>query len=103
MKVHSHQRLQRKEIHVQKRMKWIDQLSLNDPMRQLICNCLQDLPDRRPIASDVNSELIRLARQHPKPFNNTIELLLQMVSFHISHYHDNGSAINALQLGTIII
>ncbi|XP_064387129.1 aurora kinase A-like isoform X3 [Halichondria panicea] len=36
--------VQRKEIQIQKRMKWISKLSPEDPMRQLICRCLQDDP-----------------------------------------------------------
>ncbi len=69
----------RKETQIQKRMKWISRLPDDDPMRRLICACLQDDPDKRPRTSEVNPTLLGLAKQYPKP--NIMELLLRQVSF----------------------
>ena len=73
--------VQRKEIQIQKRMKWISKLSPEDPMRQLICRCLQDDPQRRPLSQELNSTLIRFAQQFPKPFVDTIEMQRKCVSY----------------------
>ncbi len=72
--------VQRKEIQIQKRMKWIGKLSPEDPMRQLICRCLQDEPQKRPLSQDLNSTLIHFAQQFPKPFVDTIEMQRTLVS-----------------------
>ena len=72
--------VQRKEIQIQKRMKWIAKLSPEGLMRQLICDCLQDEPQRRPTTQDVNLTLIRFARHFPKPFVDTIEMQRKLVS-----------------------
>ena len=72
--------IQRKEIQIQKRMKWISKLSPEDPMRQLICRCLQDDPQRRPLSQELNSTLIHFAQQFPKPFVDTIEMQRKYVS-----------------------
>ncbi len=68
----------RKETQIQKRMAWIGRLPDGDPMKLLICACLQDDPDKRPRTSEVNSTLLGLAKQYPKP--NIMEVLLRQVS-----------------------
>ena len=75
---------ERKEIQIQKRMKWIDQLSPEGPMRQLICHCLQDEPQRRPTTTELNSTLISFAQQFSKPFVDTIEMQRTLVSCIVS-------------------
>ncbi len=72
--------IERKEIQIQKRMKWIVKLSPDDPLRQLVCLCLQDEPQRRPTTNDLNSTLICFAQQFPKPFVDTIEMQRKLVS-----------------------
>ncbi len=72
--------VQRKETQIQKRMKWIGKLSPEDTMRQLICDCLQDEPQRRPTIQDVNSNLIRFAWNFPKPFVDTMDMQRKLVS-----------------------
>ncbi len=72
--------IQRKEVQIQKRMKWIGKLSPEDLMRQLICRCLQDEPQRRPLSQELNSTLIQFAKQFPKPFVDTIEMQRNSVS-----------------------
>ncbi|XP_064386664.1 extracellular signal-regulated kinase 1-like isoform X2 [Halichondria panicea] len=66
--------VQRQEVQIQKRRKWIGKLSPDDPMKQLICRCLQDEPKRRPLSQYLNSTLIHFAQQFPKPFVDTIEM-----------------------------
>ena len=66
--------LQRRETQIQKRMKWISQLSPEDPMRQLICQCLQDEPQKRPTTAELNSQLIRFSQQHPKPYKDILDM-----------------------------
>ena len=70
----------RKEIQIQKRMKWIAKLSPEDPMRQLICQCLQDEPERRPTTTELNSNLIPFARHFPKPYVDIIDMQRNLVS-----------------------
>ncbi len=78
--------IQRKEVQIQKRMKWIGKLSPEDLMRQLICRCLQDEPQRRPLSQELNSTLIQFAKQFPKPFVDTIEMQRNSVSlYYVQH------------------
>ncbi len=72
--------VERKEIQIEKRMKWIYRLSPEDPMRQLICRCLQDESQRRPTTTELNSTLIEFAKQCPKPFVDAIEMRRTLVS-----------------------
>ena len=72
--------VERKEVQIQKRMKWISKLSPEDPMRRLICCCLQDEPQRRPLSQDLNLTLISFAQQYPKPFVDAIEMQRRLVS-----------------------
>ncbi len=71
----------RKEIQIQKRMKWIEKLPDPIYIRQLICCCLQDEPEKRPTTAVLNSTLIYFAQQFPKPFVNTIEMQRSFVSY----------------------
>ncbi|XP_064385222.1 cyclin-dependent kinase 11B-like isoform X3 [Halichondria panicea] len=64
----------RKESHIQKRSKWINKLSFENPFRQLICDCLQDDPARRPATNNLNSSLIQIAKTYPKPYQDIINM-----------------------------
>ena len=64
-----------KESHIQKRSKWIDMLSFDNPFLLLIRQCLQDVPARRPTTTNLNSELIRIAETYPKPYQDVIDML----------------------------
>ena len=66
--------VQRKESQIQKRIDWLNQLSSKDPIRQLICQCLQDDPQKRPASTELKSTLAQLSEQFPKPYKNIIEL-----------------------------
>ena len=66
--------LLQKVSHIEKRMKWIDRLSTQDPMREFICQCLQDVPQRRPTTIKLNSTLIDFSEDHPKPFCDLIDM-----------------------------
>ena len=70
--------LLRKVSHIEKRRKWIDQLSQEDPMRSLICQCLQDDPERRPTSIVLNSTLVEFSKCHPKPFDEIINNILHV-------------------------
>ncbi len=66
--------LARKESHIQKRSKWINMLPSDDPFVQLICDCLQDVPERRPTTNNLNYMLIQIAAMHPKPYQDIIDM-----------------------------
>ena len=70
-----------RETHIERRMPYISRLAPNDPMRQLICLCLQDEPQRRPTITHLNRALSQLAQQHPRPFSNIMDLGRQVVFF----------------------
>ena len=74
--------VQRKEIQIQKRMKWIAKIPQEHPTRKLICLCLQDEPERRPTTNNLNSTLITFAQQCTKPFVDTIEMQRKLVSLY---------------------
>ena len=65
----------RKESHIQKRSKWINKLSSDNHFRQLICDCLQDVAERRPTTNNLNSSLIQIAEMYPKPYQDIIDML----------------------------
>ncbi len=69
-----------KESHIQKRSKWINKLSSDNPFRQLICGCLQDVPARRPTTKNLNSSLIQIAKTYPKPYQDIIDMQTHLVS-----------------------
>ncbi|XP_064386615.1 LIM domain kinase 2-like isoform X3 [Halichondria panicea] len=63
-----------KESHIQKRSKWINMLPSDHPFVQLICDCLQDVPERRPTTNNLNYMLIQIAAMHPKPYQDIIDM-----------------------------
>ncbi len=66
--------LARKESHIQKRSKWINMLPSDHLFVQLICDCLQDVPARRPTTNNLNYIMIQIAAMHPKPYQDIIEM-----------------------------
>ena len=68
-----------RETHIQRRMAYISRLPPTDPVRQLICHCLQDEPQRRPTIVHLNTTLLKLAEQHPRPFSNIMDLQRQVI------------------------
>ncbi len=64
----------RKESHIQKRSKWINKLSSDDPFLPLICDCLQDVPARRPTTNNLNYIMTQFAEMYPKPYPDIIDM-----------------------------
>ena len=64
-----------KEVQINKRMKWISKMEENDPLRTLICNCLQDEPQRRPATSELNATLIQFSQRIPKSYTDVVHLV----------------------------
>ena len=72
--------LARKESHIQKRSKWINKLSSDNPFRRLICGCLQDVPEQRPTTNNLNSSLIQISKTYPNPYQDIIDMQTHLVS-----------------------
>ena len=65
--------VRRKEVQIAKRVKWISRLSTQDPKRELICRCLQDIPEKRPGTHELNSILERMAQENHFRFSDIID------------------------------
>ena len=74
--------LQRQETQIKKRLKWINKLKEDDPIRTVVCNCLQDEPQKRPTTSELNATLVQFSQQHPKSYTDVIHLQRHLVSSH---------------------
>ena len=57
---------------VLKRKEWIDQLSQDHCLRDLILNCLKDEPEKRPTTSDLNSVMNVLIKTYCTPKENKV-------------------------------
>ena len=66
--------LEKNEIQLLKRKRWMNQLGTAHPLYQLITKCLQDTPDLRPVTSDLCSDMEKLCDQYPWMFENILKV-----------------------------
>ena len=69
---------QNKEVQIQKRRVWIRKMGTNHCLHQLVIQCLKDDPVERPSPNNINAMLKQLSDQHPKKFQNVLQMYSQI-------------------------
>jgi len=70
--------VQNKEVQIQKRRVWIRKMGTNHCLHQLVIQCLKDDPVERPSTDNINAMLMQLSDQHPKKFQNVLQMYSQI-------------------------
>ena len=70
--------VQQQTIQISRRRRAIDELGEDHCLYPIIIRCLQDLPERRPTTSEINSTLKMLTEKHPKSQEDVNEVSRQV-------------------------
>jgi len=65
---------QNKELQILKRRVWIGKMGSKHCLHQLVIQCLKDDPVERPSTDNINAMLKQLSNQHPKKFQNILQM-----------------------------
>jgi len=69
---------QNKELQILKRRVWIGKMGSKHCLHQLVIQCLKDDPVERPSTDSINATLKQLSNQHPKKFQNVLQMYSQI-------------------------
>ena len=72
--------VQNREIQIEKRRVWIRQMGVDHCLHGLVIQCLKDDPAERPSTHNINAMLKQLSHQHPKKFQNVLQMCSQIES-----------------------